>query len=74
MVFLRGGRCVVWSSKHTVWEWWAEARLNVHEACLMGAHGCTGWLGVMLPLRPVIKRTVPLGQGWEEMVGVKVKA
>ena len=74
MGFLRGGRCVVRSSEHTVWEWWAEARLNVHEACLVGARGCAGWLGVVLPLRPVIKRTVPLGQGWEETVGVKAEA
>ena len=57
----------------------AKTRLNVHEACrasesLVGACGCGGWLGVVLPLRPVIKRTVPLRQGWEETVGVKAEA
>ena len=26
----------------TVWEWWAGARLNVHEACLVGASSCAG--------------------------------
>jgi hypothetical protein len=37
-------RVVVWFgvSERTVWKWWAGARLNVHEACLVGASGCAG--------------------------------
>jgi hypothetical protein len=31
-------------------------------------------LGILLPLRPAIKRTLPLGQSWEGTVGMRAGA
>jgi hypothetical protein len=71
---LKGGRCVVRGYQTHGLKMVGRGPVERPRGVPRGGQRLRWRLGILLPLRPAIKRTLPLGQSWEGTVGMRAGA